>query len=122
NTYESVVAFLATASLGAIWSSASPDFGTQSVIDRFSQIEPKVMFTIDGYTYGGKAFDRTNVVTAIQKELSTLEATIVIPYLQDEPDTSPFIEPIMWKEATNRTNEPTLTYEYVEFNEPLWIL
>src|SRR5699024_10647320 len=53
NTYETIVAFLATASLGAIWSSASPDFGTQSVIDRFKQIEPKVMITVDGYCYGG---------------------------------------------------------------------
>ncbi|HLS65874.1 MAG TPA: acetoacetate--CoA ligase, partial [Pseudogracilibacillus sp.] len=122
NTYESVVAFLATASLGAIWSSASPDFGTQSVIDRFSQIEPKVMFTIDGYTYGGKPFDRTDVVSAIQKKLPTLEATIVIPYLQKKPDTSKLMEPIMWEDATSRTNNPILTYEYVEFNEPLWIL
>src|SRR5699024_4400811 len=57
NIYESVVAFLATASLGAIWSSASPEFGTQSVIDRFQQIEPKVMLTVDGYRFGGKNFD-----------------------------------------------------------------
>src|SRR5699024_5030390 len=75
NIYEAVVAFLATASIGAVWSSASPDFGTQSVIDRFRQIEPKVMFTVDGYHYGGKRFDRTDIVAAIQAELPTLEAT-----------------------------------------------
>src|SRR5699024_9566359 len=90
NTYEAVVAFLATARLGAIWSSASPDFGTQSVIDRFSQIEPKVMFTIDGYTYGGNTYDRTDVVRSIQEQLPTLEATIVIPYLNKQRDKTHF--------------------------------
>src|SRR5699024_6810866 len=68
NIYEATVAFLATASLGAIWSSASPDFGTSSVIDRFSQIEPKVMLTVDGYSYNGKAFDRLDVIENIQTQ------------------------------------------------------
>src|SRR5699024_6892996 len=122
NTYEAVVAFLATARLGAIWSSASPDFGTQSGIDRFSQIVPKVMFTIDGYTYGGKTFDRTDVVRSIQEQLPTLEATIVIPYLNEQRDKTHFKNPIFWDEALTCVNNPTLTYEYVEFNEPLWIL
>src|SRR5699024_9176074 len=76
NIYETIVAFLATASLGAIWSSASPDFGTESVIDRFTQIEPKVMITVDGYTYGGREFDRLDVAKSIQDQLPTLEATI----------------------------------------------
>ena len=86
NIYESVGAFLATASLGAIWSSASPDFGTQSQVDRFKQTEPKIMVTVDGYRYGGKVFDRIAVVEDIQSELPTLEATIVIPYLNEHPD------------------------------------
>lgn len=93
NTYESIVAFLATASLGAIWSSASPEFGTQSVIDRFKQIEPKLMVTVDGYRYGGKDFDRTSVIEDIQSELPGLEATIVIPYLDENPNTGQLKRP-----------------------------
>ncbi|WP_156290323.1 acetoacetate--CoA ligase [Oceanobacillus salinisoli] len=123
NIYETVVAFLATASLGAIWSSASPDFGTQSVIDRFKQIEPKVMITIDGYEYGGKRFERIKTVTEIQTELPALEATIAIPYLDKNPDFSQFKHAIPWEQAVAESAEkPTLIYEHVLFNDPLWIL
>lgn len=122
NIYEATVAFLATASLGAIWSSASPDFGTQSVIDRFKQIKPKVMITVDGYTYGGREFDRMEVVEQIQSHLPTLEATIVIPYLKDAPNIQSLTNPLIWREALNNNRQTTLTYEYVEFNDPLWIL
>ena len=122
NNYETVVAFLATASIGAIWSSASPDFGTQSVIDRFKQIEPKVMFTVDGYRYGGKEFDRLETVQSIQSEIPSLEATITIPYLQTDADFSKLKKPISWEKATENTETKGLTFEHVEFNEPLWIL
>ncbi|TFJ91859.1 acetoacetate--CoA ligase [Lentibacillus salicampi] len=120
NIYESVVAFLATASLGAVWSSASPDFGTQSVIDRFKQIEPKVMVTVDGYRYGGKVFDRIDVVENIQSELPTLEATIAIPYLNEHPDTARLKNVTLWDDAVAESG--TLTYEHVHFNDPLWVL
>src|SRR5690625_1641008 len=122
NIYETVVAFLATASLGAIWSSASPDFGTESVIDRFTQIEPKVMITVDGYTYGGREFDRLTVIKSIQEQLPTLEATIVIPFLHEQPNVESFKQPIMWKEAVTGCDNLTLEYEYVKFNDPLWVL
>ncbi|MEJ8767529.1 acetoacetate--CoA ligase [Oceanobacillus sp. HCA-5259] len=122
NNYETVVAFLATASIGAIWSSASPDFGTQSVIDRFKQIEPKVMFTVDGYRYGGKEFDRLETVQSIQSEIPSLEATITIPYLQTDADFSKLKKTISWEKATENTETKGLTFEHVEFNEPLWIL
>ncbi|SFB06361.1 acetoacetyl-CoA synthetase [Lentibacillus halodurans] len=120
NIYESIVAFLASASLGAIWSSASPDFGTQSVIDRFKQIEPKVMVTVDGYRYGGKDFDRTSVVENIQSELPTLEATIVIPYLNKNPEVSRLKNVSLWNDALAKPG--ILTYEHVAFNDPLWVL
>src|SRR5699024_4668182 len=120
NIYETVVAFLATASLGAIWSSASPDFGTQSVIDRFKQIEPKVMVTVDGYRYGGKDFNRIDVVENIQSELPTLKATIAIPYLNEHPDTSRLKNVTLWEDALAESG--TLTYEHVNFNDPLWVL
>lgn len=122
NIYETVVAFLATASLGAIWSSASPDFGTESVIDRFTQIEPKVMITVDGYTYGGREFDRLDVAKSIQDELPTLEATIVIPFLHDDPDINQLKRPIMFADAIHTSEKLTLEYEYVNFNDPLWVL
>jgi acetoacetyl-CoA synthetase len=122
NNYETVVAFLATASLGAVWSSASPDFGTQSVIDRFKQINPKVMFTVDGYRYGGKKFDRMETVKEIQNEIPSLEATIGIPYLNENADFSHLKNPIHWEKATESNGTAELTYEHVEFNEPLWIL
>lgn len=122
NIYEAVVAFLATASIGAVWSSASPDFGTQSVIDRFKQIEPKVMFTVDGYQYGGKYFDRTDIIKNIQAELPTLKATIMMPFLNDNPDVSGFTQPMAWDKAINGDAKAELTYEYVPFNDPLWVL
>lgn len=123
NNYETVVAFLAAASLGAIWSSASPDFGTQSVIDRFKQINPKIMFTVDGYRYGGKAFDRLDTIKEIQAELPSLEATITIPYLNNiDPDFSHLKNPTSWEQATKAENENALSFTPVEFNEPLWIL
>lgn len=122
NIYETVVAFLATASLGAIWSSASPDFGTQSVIDRFKQIEPKVMITVDGYNYSGKEFDRMPVVENIQSKLSTLEATIAIPYFKEDSDFGTLKNVIQWKDAVKTNEKLELTYEHVPFNDPLWVL
>src|SRR5205823_8445648 len=81
NMPETVVAFLAAASLGAIWSSCSPDFGVDAVLDRFAQIEPKVLFAVDGYAYGGKPFARLSVVEELQSRLPTLEQTVIVHYL-----------------------------------------
>lgn len=121
NIYETIVSFLATASIGAIWASASPDFGTQSVIDRFKQIEPKVMIAVDGYTYNGIPYDRTNVIQNIQTHLPTLEATIVIPFLNEHPNMNAFKNGMLFQDAIQHKHE-VLTYEYVSFNDPLWIL
>ncbi|MEN2768837.1 acetoacetate--CoA ligase [Ornithinibacillus xuwenensis] len=121
NIYESIVSFLATASIGAIWSSASPDFGKQSVIDRFKQIEPKVMITVDGYCYGGKNFDRTEVIQEIQAELTSLEATIGIPYLNAGHHFEELKDVTLWRDAIHDATSP-LTFEHVNFNDPLWIL
>lgn len=122
NIYESTVAFLATASLGAIWSSASPDFGTESVIDRFQQIEPKVLITVDGYHYGGKVFNRTPVVEKIHSALPTLEATIGIPYLNEQATFTEFDDAILWSEATRYDETQELEFVHVPFNDPLWVL
>ncbi|WP_040983434.1 acetoacetate--CoA ligase [Oceanobacillus jeddahense] len=122
NIYETVVAFLATASLGAIWSSASPDFGTQSVMERFQQIEPKAMITIDGYSYNGKKHNRLDVVKALQAALPSLKTTIAIPYLNKQADFSDCVQPISWHEATAHHEKLEMSYTPVAFNDPLWIL
>ncbi|UTI65402.1 acetoacetate--CoA ligase [Paraconexibacter antarcticus] len=112
NIPHTVAAFLATTSLGAIWSCCSPDFGTRTVVDRFAQIEPKVLLAVDGYRYGGKAFDRTQIVHELAAALPTVERTIVLPYLGTEGG---------WAEAFPATEEP-LAFERVPFDHPLWIV
>ncbi|HEU5226654.1 MAG TPA: AMP-binding protein, partial [Ktedonobacteraceae bacterium] len=96
NLPETAMALLACASIGAIWSSCSPDFGTSSVIDRFKQIEPKVLFAIDGYQYNGKAFDRRPVVRELQQSLPTLQKTILLPYLHKDVTTEGFVDTLLW--------------------------
>src|SRR5436190_908316 len=78
NSVETLVTFLATASLGAIWSSCSPDFGARAVHDRFAQIEPAVLLAVDGYVYGGKRFDIRPTIAALREQLPTLRATVVV--------------------------------------------
>jgi acetoacetyl-CoA synthetase len=117
NLPESTAAMLATASLGAVWSSCSPDFGVQGVLDRFGQIEPKVLFCADGYLYGGKEYDCQEKTTAILDSLPSVEECVVIDYL-GEPETAgvslmDFIAPFEAGE---------IRFEPVEFNHPLYIL
>ncbi len=122
NIPETVVAFLACASMGAIWSSCSPDFGTSSVIDRFKQIEPKVLFAVDGYQYNGKGFDRRPIIAELQQSLPTLQKTILVPYLF--PDSGPGPESLSnalaWQDLLSVSSE--LVFEQVPFDHPLWVL
>lgn len=119
NIPETVIAFLACASIGAIWSSCSPDFGANSVIDRFRQIEPVVLFAIDGCQYNGKEFDKRPIVDELREKLPSLKKTILLPYLREDvqaPDDSV----LLWDEIIREKAE--LSYEYVPFDHPLWIL
>lgn len=121
NRPESIVALLATASIGAIWSSCSPDFGAQSVLDRFTQIEPKLLFAVDAYTYGGKAFDRRDVVTELQSKLPTLEHTILVPHLAENTDN--LQNTALWEDVLKASNPPEkIEFEAVPFDHPLWVL
>jgi acetoacetyl-CoA synthetase len=86
NVPESVIAMLATTSLGAVWSSAAPDMGALGVLDRFRQIEPKTLVAVDGYRYGGRAFDRRDVLREIARGLPSLEALILVPHLDAGAD------------------------------------
>jgi acetoacetyl-CoA synthetase len=122
NVYETVVAFLAVASIGAIWSGCSPDFGSESVIERFKQIEPKLLIAADGYSYGGKQFDRTEIVSSIVEQIPSLEGVIAFHYIGKEFTTLNHLSFITdWDSAVAREDK-SITYTEVEFNDPLWIL
>jgi acetoacetyl-CoA synthetase len=122
NIPEAIVAFLATASIGAVWSSCSPDFGPASVIDRFAQIEPKVLFAVDGYRYGGKDFDRRDTLARLQEAMPSLEHTVVLPYLDPEPDLSPLRDALRWDELQRDGEGAELSFDRVPFDHPLWVL
>jgi acetoacetyl-CoA synthetase len=142
NIPETLVAFLATASIGAIWSSAAPEFGARSVIDRFAQIEPKVLLAVDGYRHGGKDFDRTGVLEKILPELSTVEHLVLLPYLTVGADDAQRASALgavaggdtgTGTEGTGITWDGLLdldppaegaepTFEQVPFDHPLWVL
>jgi len=123
NVPEALVAFLATASVGAIWSSCSPDFGPGSVVDRFAQIEPKVLLAVDGYRYGGRDFDRREVLGGVRRRMPSVEHTVVLPYLHPDPDLAPLEPAILWAELLDRGRPPgELEFEQVPFDHPLWVL
>jgi acetoacetyl-CoA synthetase len=125
NIPETLVAFLATASIGAIWSSAAPEFGARSVIDRFAQIEPKVLLAVDGYRHGGKDFDRLDVVRGILAELPTVEHVVLLPYLDVDAPAAGLVGGLTWDELLE-LDPPApsveLTFEQVPFDHPLWVL
>ena len=118
NVPEAAIALLATASLGALWSSCAPEFGTRSVVDRLSQIEPKVLITIDGYRYGDRAVDRGPEVAAIRAALPSLTATVVLPYLR--PDAPGIPDATSWSELTAEPG--LLEFDPVPFDHPLFVL
>ncbi len=118
NVAEAVVGFLATASLGAIWSSASPDFGADSVVDRFAQIEPKVLLAVDGYSYGGKEFSRLDVVERLRAELG-VEHTVLLSYLGGETGT---LEGAIGWDELGPAAGAELEFTRVPFEAPLWVL
>jgi acetoacetyl-CoA synthetase len=122
NIPEAIIAFLASASIGAIWSSCSPDFGPAGVIDRFAQIEPKVLFAVDGYRYGGKDFDRRETLAQLQAAMPTLASTVVLPYLNPDPDLSSLSDAIRWEDLLASGAGTELDFERVPFDHPLWVL
>lgn len=121
NIPATLAAFLASASIGAIWSSCSPDMGTASVVDRFRQIEPKVLFAVDGYHYNGKPFDRSSVVHELQRALTTLEHVVIVPYLDENVAVGDFEHALSWSDVIARDGGE-LTFEQVAFDAPLWVL
>ena len=132
NIPETLIAFLATASVGAIFSSAAPEFGARSVIDRFAQITPKVVLAVDGYRHGGRDFDRREVVGEILAELPTVRHTVLVPYLFESAAAAPAIPAdwpgaLMWGELcergeADRGSASAPVFEQVPFDHPLWVL
>ena len=120
NIPETVAAFFAVTSLGAVWSSCSPDMGTGAVVDRFKQIEPKVLFAVDGYRYGGKAYDRRAVLGEIVRALPSLERVVFLPYLDPAARLESVAQAVPWSSVVAR--EAKLEFEQVPFDHPLWIV
>jgi acetoacetyl-CoA synthetase len=124
NIPEAIVAFLASASIGAVWSSCSPDFGPASVIDRFAQIEPKVLIAVDGYRYGGRDFDRTATIADLREAMPSLTRTVLVPYLDPDPDLAALGKAMSWDQllAAGAGAGAELGFERVPFDHPLWVL
>jgi acetoacetyl-CoA synthetase len=125
NAPEALIAMLATASLGAIWTSCSPDFGAHSVIDRFAQISPKVLLGVDGYAYGGKRFDRRPELAAIAAELPGLEAVIGVDYLGTgvgDLSLAADVRLVTWDNLGSSDTPSEIDFTEVPFDHPLWVL
>ncbi len=116
NIPETIVAFLATSSLGAIWSSAAPEFGPRTVIDRFAQIEPKVLLAVDGYRYGGRDFDRREIVEQLRAEMPSLDRLVLLDYL----GSGSIAGAMPWDELL--AERAPLDFAAVPFDHPLWVL
>ena len=121
NIPETVIAMLATTSLGAIWSSCSPDFGVKGVIDRFGQIEPKVLVVADGYKYSGKELDCLGRVREIVERLPGLARVVVVPYLRDAPDVGALRGAVLWADFGEPT-EAEPRFERLPFDHPAFIM
>jgi len=121
NMPEAVVAMLATASLGAVWSSCSPDFGVQGVIDRFGQIEPKVLVAVDGYHYAGRTHDCLGKLRELRPRLPSLARVVVVGYASPAPDLAGIADAVRWQDFV--AGQPTTpAYEALPFDHPLYIL
>jgi acetoacetyl-CoA synthetase len=122
NVPETMMAALGAAAVGAIWSSCSPDFGVQGVLDRFGQIEPRILFGADGYFYGGKTFDSLGKLREIVDRLPSVERVIVLPYQREIPDVSKVRGAALWDDAIASASDCEIAYESLPFNHPLYIL
>jgi len=122
NMIEAVVAMIAATSLGAAWSSCSPDFGIKGVLDRFGQIEPKLLFTADGYFYNGKSFDSIERVSGILAQLPATEKVIVVPYVNEAPDISKLDRSVLWDDFMAGEDADRIDFVQVPFEHPLYVM
>ena len=122
NIIETVVAMLATASIGAIWSSCSPDFGVNGVMDRFGQIEPVVLFACDGYFYNGKTIDSRLRLQEVCNNIDSIKQLILVPVLSVQPDLSDLPKGILWADFLTHKSPQELVFEQLPFDHPLYIM
>jgi len=120
NCPEAIIGMLATASLGAVWSSCSPDFGSAGVIDRFGQIQPKVLLACNGYTYNGKACDTRDTITTVAAAIPTIERVVIVPFADTLPTETGAASAITWDDF--RATGETLEFTPVAFDHPLFIM
>src|SRR5690606_38411988 len=117
NVPEAVIAMLATASLGAVWSSCSPDFGVPGALDRFGQIEPKVLFAVDGYVYNGRRIDTVSKMQEVVRQVPSIAATVWVSLLDAVPAGA-----VRFDEITAVDDPPELTFEQRAFDDPLYVM
>ena len=123
NIPETVIAMLATTSIGAIWSSCSPDFGANGVLDRFGQIEPRVLFCTDGYIYSGREIDCLERAKEIAERIPSLERIVVLPYIGGAPDLSSIRGAVLWNDFVPRDGTaPALEFAQLPFDHPVYIM
>ncbi|MBN1614472.1 MAG: acetoacetate--CoA ligase [Deltaproteobacteria bacterium] len=122
NMPEAVVAMLAATSLGAIWSSCSPDFGIRGVLDRFGQIRPRILFTADGYRFKGNPIDSLGRIAQILEELPTIERVVVVPYIEERPNISGITGAIPYDDFRRSGPAPPMAFPQFPFEHPLYIM
>jgi acetoacetyl-CoA synthetase len=122
NMMETVIAMLAATSIGATWSSCSPDFGIKGVLDRFGQIEPKVLFTANGYSYNGKPFDSLGRIADILKELPSIQKVVVVPYTERRADISGVPNAVHYGDFVSKEDGLEIEFEQLPFEHPLYIM
>ncbi|MFW6067729.1 MAG: acetoacetate--CoA ligase [Myxococcota bacterium] len=122
NMPETIVAALAAHSFGGIWSSSSPDFGVQGVLDRFGQIEPRVLFAADGYYYNGKAFDCLDRLKEIVSRLPSVERVVIVPYVNPKPKVDDVPKAVLWNDFVRETAPGDIEFASLPFDHPLYIL
>ncbi len=122
NIPETVVAMLAATSLGAVWSSCSPDFGFQGVMDRFGQVQPKVLFAADGYYYNGKTFSSLDRISRVKAEIKSIQKVVVVPFTQEKPDLAGISDAVIFGDLMGSGPTPEMEFVPVPFDHPLYIL
>ena len=120
NCPEAIIAMLAAASIGAVWSSCSPDFGVTGVLDRFGQIEPKILFATNAYHYNGKVCDTRQVVEGVANELPTLLHTVIVPFVESAATETSLDNAVQWQDFVSA--EAQLEFVAVDFNHPLYVM
>jgi len=122
NMPETIIAMLAATSIGALWSSCSPDFGVNGVLDRFGQIEPRIIFTANGYYYNGKDFDCLERVANILKQISSVEKVVVVPYTEKKADISNVPNAVHYSDFISKEDGLSIDFEQLPFSHPLYIM